>query len=61
MTLHGVRSKATVQAVAVARAEADISPRSKAANVGPKLGGPTLKQTTFYWSTIDKYTRPPEL
>ena len=37
-----------IQFMAVARAE-------KTQNVGPKLGGPIMKQLTSDWSSTDKY------
>ena len=30
--------------------------KSEAASMGPKLGRPTLKQPTFNWSTMNKYS-----
>ena len=39
--------KAAVQAVAVAGAEVSVSLRNNTANMGPKLGRPSLKQPTF--------------
>ena len=41
--------KASVQAMAV------IGENNSGARIGPKLGGPTLKQPTFDWSAMDKY------
>ena len=39
-----------MQAMAVARAERTL-------NVGPRLGGSTMKQPTFNWEAEDKYNK----
>ena len=45
-----------VQAMIVARVEARTRSRNEAASMGPRLGGPSLKQRSFHWSVTDKYT-----
>ena len=43
-------SRAEIQAMAAATAE---RPQSKA---GPKIGGPSMKQSSFNWEADDKYS-----
>ena len=44
----GEAARLTKQAMAVARAE-------RTQNIGPRLGGPTMKQPTFNWEVEDKF------
>ena len=48
--------RAIVQSMAGAGVEAGARPRRQVASMGPKLGRPTLKQCTFGWSSIARYT-----
>ena len=47
--------KAAVQAIAVARVRWVLAWEYNFSKFGPKLGGPSLKQPTFAWSSTDKY------
>ena len=47
--------KAAGQAMVVARTEVSACLRNNAVNVGPKIGGPSLKQPTFDWGPTDMY------
>ena len=49
-------TRTVVQVMAVARANANTNHRSKSIRIGYQLGGPTLEQPTFHWSTTHKYT-----
>ena len=49
-------TRASVQAIAAARAETGAGPRNEAACIGPRLDGPTSKKPNFDWSATDKYT-----
>ena len=41
--------------MALDRDETGTELRSKSVSMGPKLGGPALKQLTFDWSAADKH------
>ena len=49
--------KAVAEATRIAiQTMAEIQAQRVLSKAGPKLGGPTLKQTNFNWEALDKYT-----
>ena len=62
MASEQMMSKAIARAVAeatrvVLQTMAEAQPQRTQNAAGSKLGGPTLKQPTFYWEVPDKYTK----
>ena len=57
LTQAAIEARVKVQEmVGGARAEAGARPKSEVKSMEPKLGGSTLKEPTFDWSTMDRYT-----